>query len=162
MTIAYYSGRDAIEPEMGVLISVMRPQDRAEAEAFVGDTIHNAMLWLLDSQVDIHLAIASPSGEPLCLFGCQELSDDSPRSIGSPWMVSFNAIERNRIEVVREAREQLLRWQANHDVLFNWVHAANKGAVEWLDHLGFTIEEPVPYGARDELFHHFHWEKKSV
>jgi len=40
----------------------------------------------------------------------------------------------------------------------NYVYSKNRQSIRWLKHLGFTIEEPKPYGVEDQLFCHF-WRK---
>jgi hypothetical protein len=47
------------------------------------------------------------------------------------------------------------RWASRYDQLFNYVDARNLRSIAWLQHIGFQVFEPQPYGLEGLPFHRF-------
>jgi len=45
--------------------------------------------------------------------------------------------------------------------LFNYVHVDNEVSIRWLKRIGFTFDEPAPYGYDRESFHKFYLERAN-
>ena len=61
-------------------------------------------------------------------------------------------------------KHKLAEWSAadisyenheTHNLLHNWVFAANHDSVAWLRFLGFTVHTPEPHGPYAQLFRYF-------
>lgn len=76
--------------------------------------------------------------------------------VGVPWMVTTQHIVRNRKGFLCASRAVLDDALTRHFQLVNYVDARNNAAIRWLSWLGFSIDDPVPYGAQGLPFHKFH------
>ena len=47
-------------------------------------------------------------------------------------------------------------WRQEFPYMFNYVDVRHKEAIRWLKWLGFTLNEPTPYGPFGLPFHKFH------
>jgi hypothetical protein len=84
-------------------------------------------------------------GEVAAIFGVARRSAIS--SIGVPWLLSTDAIERVPVTVARKSRVYFERIARAFPVMENHVLAENVQTVDWLKWLGFDMEEAKPYGA---------------
>ena len=98
--------------------------------------------------------------EPVCVWGVA--SESLLFNTGVPWMVSTKAIDKHAIQFIRHCRAEVMKMFEKYDSLENYVDARNKNAVRWLKWLGFTIDDPKPYGAFNLPFHRFWMENKDV
>jgi hypothetical protein len=79
---------------------------------------------------------------------------------GIPWLLGTNNAlnyKRNFFTQVPDVIDAML------DVcprLFNYVHVENKVSIRWLKRIGFTFDDPIPYGHSGELFHKFYLERQ--
>lgn len=85
--------------------------------------------------------------EPAGMFGHVEHD-----GYAVPWAVVTTAAEKHPIPFLRMSRAFI---RSLTMPLVNMVDARNTQVIRWLEWLGFTIEEPVPYGKNGELFHRF-------
>jgi hypothetical protein len=74
-----------------------------------------------------------------------------------PWMVGTYDLERPELrrKFLDVSKGVLAYMLTLYPHLENWVDARNRMAVRWLKWLGFTLDEPVPYGPMGLPFHHF-------
>lgn len=86
-------------------------------------------------------------GEPAALFGHVEHD-----GYAVPWAVVTTQAERHPLPFLRISRAFI---RSLPMMLVNMVDARNEQVIRWLEWLGFTIEEPVPYGKNGELFRRF-------
>lgn len=98
------------------------------------------------------------NGEVVTIFGV------APASIiggsGIPWLVGTDALEKYQRTFLRRCRKVVNAMLSVYPYLENYVDERNHVAKAWLHWLGFTLEEPSPYGAIGLPFHRFHMEKK--
>ncbi|GJL37897.1 hypothetical protein TUM17576_47170 [Enterobacter hormaechei] len=98
------------------------------------------------------------NGELVTMFGV------SPASMvggnGTPWLVSTHLVEKYQKTFLRGSRHALQAMLDVYPHLENYVDERNHAAKAWLHWLGFTLEDPTPYGALGLNFHRFHLERK--
>lgn len=99
-------------------------------------------------------------GERVCMFGVSSISILT--SLGAPWMVGTDAIDRHAFAFIKGSRATTRPLFAQWERLYNLVDARNTRAIRWLRFLGFTIEEAIPYGVENLPFHPFHLEVSHV
>lgn len=92
-------------------------------------------------------------GVPICIFGVAKPS--LLVDAGRPWLVGSDEIEKHAMKFLRENRKVLRRMKEEFPFMFNYVDARHENAIVWLDWLGFTIEDEVPYGPGQVPFHRF-------
>lgn len=93
-------------------------------------------------------------GETICLFGVAPMSVLGGR--GSPWMLGTDGVDRNFVTFLRGCRAVVSRWRSVYPTLENVVDERNVAAHRWLRWLGFTLDEPRPYGPDKMPFRPFH------
>lgn len=71
------------------------------------------------------------------------------------WALGTNEIKNHKLAFYRETR-RLLMSHINEFPMVNYVYEGNPDAKGYLQRLGFTLEQPAPYGKMKKMFHHFH------
>lgn len=79
---------------------------------------------------------------------------------GTPWLVGTDDLERYQRTFLRRCGKVVNAMLTVYPYLENYVDARNHTARIWLHWLGFTIDEPQPYGIKNLPFHRFHMERK--
>ena len=98
--------------------------------------------------------ISAPDGEPIALFGVAPLSLMDGR--GSPWLLGTDRVAQFPRFMIEEGRKVVAQMQEYFPLLENYVDVRNRISVRWLACIGFTLDEPVPYGPAGLPFHWFH------
>ena len=141
--------RPALPSDAGTL--VLRPADRAEAEAWSNDPPETIVADSIRHSSEAWAGLAG--GELVCLFGVAPLTLIGVTGI--PWLMGSVHIERHQRAFLRRNAEFIGRWQADYPVLRNFVDARNSTSQRWLRWLGFTIGPAVPYGVARLPFYPF-------
>ncbi|BCS54783.1 hypothetical protein [Geobacter sp. SVR] len=138
----------ALPEHVRCIAANMRPADVAEIRA---------LAWEPESALRISLRTSlaawtgTVDGVPVCMFGVC----DGEMGEGRPWMIGTADLERYAVIFLRRCRKQVERMLDIRPVLANYVSVDNNRAIQWLTWLGFTIDAPLPWGARRQLFHRF-------
>ena len=131
----------------------LREQDAKEVMSSHGKDAKEACM---ESWVHSQLSrcFEGDDGNPVGIWGVNHLGDEQ-----IIWMLGTNnltATKSHRRQMHRLATTALKELVANGcDYLHNWCMAENKTSLHWLRHLGFTIDEPAPFGAENDMFCHF-------
>lgn len=141
--------RPALPSDAGNL--VLRPSDRAEAEAWSHDPPEKTVADSIKDSSEAWAGLAD--GELVCLFGVAPLTLIGVTGI--PWLMGSVAIERHQRAFLRRNADFIDRWQVEYPILRNFVDARNTTSQRWLRWLGFRIDPPVPYGVSGLPFHPF-------
>lgn len=91
-------------------------------------------------------------GEPIGIFGVADYSVVN-RS-GVIWFLGTDRIKEIGYLFVKYTRPFIKIFLSRWDRLMNQVHSENKESLRWLKLSGFKIDEPMPYGYDQELFHY--------
>ena len=139
-----------------VLADDMRQADVDEIWASNHDTPVEALLkgWMLSERS----VVVTVNDEPCVMIGL--VIRDILAGSGVPWLLGTeNALKYKRhfIKQVPAVINEMLNICPK---LFNYVHVENRISINWLKRIGFTFDEPLPYGYEKELFHKFHLERK--
>ena len=93
-------------------------------------------------------------GEAVCVFGI------SQRMIldyaGTPWLLGTPEIQDHPRAFLSASRRWVQLKMRDFTILENFVDVRHTRAVRWLGWLGFTLEDPKPYGLDNLPFHHFY------
>lgn len=148
----------ATEADIEFVIANIREADRLEVEAASGaghgqilrNTLHlSDEVWVGKADDDI-----------VAVFGVHVVSFATGKAI--PWLISTTLIEKHSRDFLRYCRPVFKKMCAGYDFLINYVDDRNVAAKIWLKWLGFTLHEPVPYGAQLLPFRCFTMEVKNV
>jgi hypothetical protein len=137
--------------DVPILTANLRAADLAECEAYGRPDIGAGIASSVARSPLCWSAFAD--GQLACILGVGVI--DMLGGVGSPWMLGTDVLDRQSRVLVRRTPAYIARMRAAFPTLVNFVHAQNTTSVRWLRRLGFTLHDPVPYGARGELFHPF-------
>ncbi len=84
------------------------------------------------------------NGVPACIWGLGIGS--ALTGVARPWLLGTDAIARHPARFLRRSRGTVEAWGSRHPLLENWCDARNELSLRWLAWLGFTLEEPAPFG----------------
>lgn len=98
--------------------------------------------------------------EPAAIFGVRPLSLLS--GVGVPWMLGTPVIERCPMAFLRPCQDYVEQMQSGYRYLINWVDERNAMAHRWLEWLGFSLGEAMPFGIEQRLFRQFEWGRRDV
>lgn len=136
--------REAMPGDTWLMLPSVRQADIDELSA-LGVTPEKCLrlgLKLSTNAVTIFL-----HGEPAGIVGVIDYGD-----YRLPWAVFTTAIDRHPLPFLRGCKA----WMDRVDgFLLNYVDARNTMTIRWLKWLGFTIDEPIPYGVNGEPFCRF-------
>lgn len=79
-----------------------------------------------------------------------------------PWLIGTDRFVERPDFVKAFPASYIDRALARYGYLFNFVHAENHVSRRWLEHLGFRMHPPVPYGAGGAMFHYFDQGDRNV
>lgn len=131
------------------LAARMRDEDRKEIEATGLPVIHAVRDSFKCSTLRC-TAFVGPDIAAMWGLGGAFLSD-----VGQPWLLTTPAAERVPFSYLREGRVQVQAMLTRRRYLENYVPASYARACRFLVLLGFTLEQPAPYGPKGVLFHRF-------
>jgi len=138
-----------------VIAANMRQADADEVWASNHYTPTEAMLssWKASDKS----MIVTVNDEPCVMIGL--VIRDILSGAGIPWLLGTNAALKHKRHFLIQVPDVINEMLGICPNLYNYVHAKNKISVSWLKRIGFTIDEPVPFGRDNELFHKFHLER---
>lgn len=137
----------------------IRPMDKREIEALVTpeDEAPETLTEHLERAVRVstHTSAVLLDDELKCILGVMPDFTQKLSGIGVPWLIGVEGIERHWAHFARGARQVVAEMLEAYPHLRNFVHAENKPAIKLLAWCGFSLRDPMPFGARAELFHLF-------
>ena len=133
----------------------MRPADAEEVWASHHHTPLAALTYGWDSSD--FTTVAMCDGEPLVMIGL--VKRDLLTGSGVVWMLGANRALNHKKEFFRQTKPIIEEMLNICPRLCNMVHSKNTNSILWLRWLGFMIDDPMPHGPDDELFHLFYLER---
>lgn len=79
-------------------------------------------------------------------------------NVGIPWLLGTKGLDKMKKFFVKYSKLIIEEMKKGFDILINYVDARYFKAVRWLEWCGFIIDEPLPFGAKNEPFHRFYME----
>lgn len=71
----------------------------------------------------------------------------------SPWLLTTNKAMKYPREIVILTRKAVREWNKDYSYLINFIDARYDRAVKWAKAVGFTVNDPSPYGPMGMPFH---------
>ena len=99
-------------------------------------------------------------GEIMAVFGVADKS--VVNKVGSPWLLASDLLLEHKREFITNTKIYMEEVKQGYDLLTNYIDDDNKITQIWLEYLGFTLEDPVPYGAIGKPFRKFTMEINHV
>lgn len=95
----------------------------------------------------------------VCIYGMVRGSALSP-GIGTIWLLSTKEVDKYTYRFIKALSPEIDRVSVGYDMVENWVDVRNRGMIQALKFLGFTLNEPEQYGVLRRLAHRF-WRAKQ-
>lgn len=132
----------------------LRPADVAELDAAQGRPIGDVVVESYMQSPEVW-AWWSDDDELIAVFGYVPLGPILT-TMAAPWMLGTPLVERHAGALIRSTRHYVAAWRERYPLLVNFVDARNTASIRYLRRVGFTLDEPAPFGAAGLPFHRFH------
>ena len=147
-----------VKPTMALVQAIAADMRQADIDEVWAAGHKTPLEALVDGwEASQYATIAMNGDEPACMFGL--VKRDLLSGTGIIWMLGTNATFKYRREYLKRTPSVIDEMLTVCPRLCNMVHSKNINSIRWLRWLGFTIDDPVPHGPDDELFHRFHKER---
>lgn len=146
-----YEVREATWEDVISLAPRMRKADQREVWASGKLTPHQALTQSLEASRDA--LTASVDGVPVIMFGVAVPHLLSERAV--PWMLASDEVKNHAMHFLPASRRFIDEMMQRYDLLVNFVDERNTLSQKWLKWLGFTLEEPEPFGPFQVPFRKF-------
>jgi hypothetical protein len=120
----------------------LRDEDVDEVKAYdEGQDPHDALMRNFD--LSTHTWVGTIDGQPACIFGVYAPNYFS--TVAHPWFRGSDRMEGHSLAFLRRCKTVLAGLQAQYETLANVVDASNTKAIQWLEWMGFTVDEDLTY-----------------
>lgn len=142
----------SLKHDPAAIAPFLREADKNEIKAMSGLDPELAVHWSVKAS-DETLFMCRPDGHPILIGGVGKTD-----GYGVPWMLGTPSLKKYSKSLTKYARLWVDRWTEEYGVLSNYVDARNKVHINWLTHLGFTVERKDEYIGydRDVPFYPFY------
>lgn len=133
--------RHSIIPDIPIVAADMRPEDRDEVFAALGETPKSTLLKAYVSSTECFTVYHVNSGKPLAMFGYRITE---PKVCASVWMLAGTALMEHRWTFLRRSKPLINYIQSRAPLLYNMVDCRNAVHIRWLEWLDFRFIRIVP------------------
>lgn len=147
-----------VKPTVELVESIAADMRQADVDEVWASNHHTPLESLMKGwQLSNLSTVVVYDNEPLVMIGV--VKRDMLTGSGVVWMLGANRALKYRKEFLRQTKPVIDEMLTIYPRLCNMVHNKNTDSIRWLKWLGFTIDDPIPHGPDDELFHRFHLER---
>lgn len=148
-----------VKPTKALVHAIAADMRQADAEEVWASNHHSPIESMMKGWElsDVSTVAVNEQGEPLVMIGL--VKRDVLTGSGTVWMLGANRAMDHKKEFFRQTKPIINEMLTICPRLCNMVHSKNTNSIVWLKWLGFTIEDPIPHGPDDELFHRFYLER---
>ena len=147
-----------VRPTVEMVESIAAGMRQADADEVWASNHHTPLESMMKGwEASDFSTVAMCDGEPLVMIGL--VKRDVLSGSGVVWMLGANRAMKYKKEFFRQTKPVIDEMLTICPRLCNMVHGKNTSSVQWLKWLGFTIDDPIPYGPDGELFHRFYLER---
>ena len=147
-----------VEPTLEHITVIADDMRQADVDEVWASGHHTPLEALLNGwKISDYSVIVLVNDTPCVMLGL--VIHDILSRVGVPWLLGTENALKYKLHFIAQVPAVINEMLNICPVLFNYVHVENKTSVRWLKRIGFTVEEPGPYGISRELFHKFHLER---
>ena len=147
-----------VKPTTEMVESIAADMRQADADEVWASNHHTPLESMMKGwEMSDFSTVVMGDGEPLVMIGL--VKRDMLTGSGVVWMLGANKSLKYKKEFFRQTKPVIDEMLTICPRLCNMVHSKNTVSIQWLKWLGFTIDDPTPYGPVGELFHRFHLER---
>ncbi len=147
-----------VEPTLDLIQVIADDMRQADVDEVWSSNHFTPVEALMTGWGNSHSSVViTVNDEPCVMLGL--VIHDILTGSGIPWLLGTNnalKYKRNFFTQVPDVIDEMLDTCPK---LFNYVHVDNKVSIRWLKRIGFTFDDPIPYGYNNELFHKFYLER---
>jgi|TARA_Y100000310_G_scaffold171987_2_gene172106 hypothetical protein len=130
------------------LANHLRQEEILEVTAASRLSIYDTIMSSINRSVEVQTVLWD--GDVIAIVGLQPHSVLSDKA--SPWLLTTEEVKRHPRELLRLSRQFLERWIQQYSLLENYIDSRYEPSLRWARKVGFTVEEPQPYGPYGEFF----------
>ena len=123
-----------------------RAIDEMECRAAAGVSAYEAAIKAV--QLSDSAWVAFHKHQPFCVFGYY-IPIPLTR-VGVPWLLGTNEMREAGKPLIALGKRFVDFMLTECERLENYVHESNEKSIRWLEYLGFTIDEPKPFGDKQD------------
>jgi len=144
--------RIANEQDAIYISNNMRVADQDEFYKVTGDhdAIKSIMLGIQAKNSITYCFLSN--GIPMAIAGIIDKQD-----FKIVWACGTDEVTKNGRSFIVETKRLLKKHHSDFKPYLNYVDCENKNAIRYLKHVGFVINDPIPYGKLGCKFHPFIW-----
>lgn len=137
-----YAVIPATQAHVAQMLPHVRQDDRNEVMAAGGMPIETVLPGCV---AESEMAWSGMVDEQVaCIFGVTGASILS--ETGYPWLIGTDLIEQHAKAFLRRNKQMVRTMLERYPRLENYVDVRNATSIQWLKWLGFSMQEPAPYG----------------
>lgn len=141
---------DTIRESLEYIAENLRPEDRAEVQATIGDS---DPFWALFESYEASTAswlMLDRTGLPIGVFG---VAPHVTPKVGIAWMIGTPGIFKEGFTLARLTDLYMEKMQQHYPILWANVDARNELSMRWLEWANFKLADADPaYGPESRLF----------
>jgi|SRR5665213_434511 len=147
--------RSSVERDVEDLRDCLREVDRAELQAFNGQTPYQALSY--GRRHSTFCATVLFKDKPVAMFGV--VPDSKVKTAAAVWLLASDGIYLMRYSFLRLSRRYVKLMQARYPLLWNFIDPKNTATIRWLLWCGASLDDPKPVGKDGAMFQYFTLEK---
>lgn len=147
-----------VEPTLELIEALAADMRQADIDEIWASNHHTPIQSLMDGwKLSNFSVVVMVNDEPCVMLGL--VIRDILTGTGVPWLLGTESALKYKRQFFTQVPVVIDEMLNICPKLFNYVYIKNKISIKWLRHIGFTLDEPLPYGRDGELFHKFHLER---
>jgi hypothetical protein len=147
-----------VKPNANLVAAIARDMRQADVDEVWLAARHTPIEALTDGwDRSNRSVVVTVDDQPCVMIGL--VIRDTLSGIGIPWLLGTDAALKHRREFINSVKPVMDEMLSECWMLYNWVHSENRESIRWLKRIGFTVEDPQPYGFDNAMFHKFHIER---
>ena len=151
-------GAEFVKPTRELVEAIAADMRQADADEVWVSSHQTPIEALLEGwKASDFAVIVTVDGEPCVMMGL--VIRDILTGAGVPWLLGTENALKYKRHFITQVPPVIDEMSSICPRLFNYVHTENKVSMQWLKRIGFTIDDPIPFGLDKELFHRFHLER---
>lgn len=141
--------RESTWDDCRILAPILRDADLLEIKAATGLPAYKALCR--SYACSNTLLTVDYQGVPALIMGVSK-DDDRPK-VGWVWAMGSDQLIHFAKLFIRESKKWLSTLCKGYTSVKNYTHVDNRVHHRWLEHLGFEMSGPYPYGPEGDLFY---------
>jgi hypothetical protein len=133
--------RHSIIPDIPIVAAEMRPEDRDEVWAGLGETPRKTLFGSYVSSTECFTIYHVDSGKPLAMFGYRITE---PKICASIWMLAGTGLMEHRWTFLKRSKSLINYIQSRAPLLYNTADCRNAVHIKWLEWLDFKFIRTIP------------------